>query len=303
MYDYINGNLGQIGVSLFFILSGASLMYNYSENFSLKKFYKKRWLAIFPMYYIAWLSAVLFYMYRFYSLNPFCVQRAPWTIVLTVLGVDGYLCSIIPNYYLLGEWFLGCIILMYLLFPVIRLLIKMNPILILCLYTLIYILIVQFYSLKFNIEFFLFTRLLEFIFGMVLIECGNKVNKYLAIICLLIVVLFNCLFINIPQMYKTTIMGVSLFIVLMYIGKNLGAKGNIIFRYISKLSYAIFLCHHIVIDQVCTRFENRLFGIIETYVVLIISIVIIFIIANFLWNFNERVTSVLRRCFMKENKI
>ena len=138
---------------------------------------------------------------------------------------------------------------------------------------------------------------------MVLIECGNKVNKYLAIICLLIVVLFNCLFINIPQMYKTTIMGVSLFIVLMYIGKNLGAKGNIIFRYISKLSYAIFLCHHIVIDQVCTRFENRLFGIIETYVVLIISIVIIFIIANFLWNFNERVTSVLRRCFMKENKI
>lgn len=47
MYDYINGNLGQIGVSLFFILSGASLMYNYSENFSLKKFYKKDGLQFF----------------------------------------------------------------------------------------------------------------------------------------------------------------------------------------------------------------------------------------------------------------
>lgn len=33
-YEYKNGNLGQIGVSLFFILSGASLMYVYGGNTS-----------------------------------------------------------------------------------------------------------------------------------------------------------------------------------------------------------------------------------------------------------------------------
>ena len=38
-YDYLNGNLGQIGVSLFFILSGASLMFTYSKSLDIKKYF------------------------------------------------------------------------------------------------------------------------------------------------------------------------------------------------------------------------------------------------------------------------
>lgn len=292
LYNYKNGNLGQIGVSLFFILSGASLMYNYGDKLSLKKYYTKRWLAIFPMFYLAWISATLFYMFRFFSLNPFCVDREPWTITLTILGLDGYLCSLIPNYYLLGEWFLGCILIMYVFFPLIRFLFKkVNPWFILFGYAAIYLLIVANYNLDFSIEYFVFTRLLEFIFGMFLIEHGNKVNTVSVLISGSVVTLWNCVYINIPQMCKTTIMGISLYIILMFIGQKLDKNGNFFFRYVSKLSYAIFLCHHIVIDQICTRFDGRMYGKHETYVILLMSFIMIFFVATLLYNLHEKTIS------------
>lgn len=292
---YKNGNLGQIGVSLFFILSGASLMYNYGENICIKEYAKKRWLGIFPMYYIAWGCAVFFYMFRYYSLNPFCIVREKWTIILTFLGLDGYLCDVIPNYYLLGEWFLGCILIMYVLFPFLRKIMnRFNPLLVLLGYMIIYIIVVQNYNLDFNIEFFVFTRLLEFIFGMVLIKYIKKVNIWIFGISLGVVILWLSLYININQMYKTTIMGMSLYVVFMFLGQVMGKKGHIIFGYISKYSYAIFLCHHIVLDQICTRFDHKLYGEKETYVILGICMIIIFLVAKLLFCLHKKVIEVFK---------
>ena len=117
-YDYLNGNLGHIGVSLFFIISGVGLSYTYGDQLNLKIYYKKRWLGIFPMFYLSWIVGILYYFFRYQSLNPFCIEREHWTFILTLLGMDGYMVDLIPNYYILGEWFLGCIILIYLVFPV-----------------------------------------------------------------------------------------------------------------------------------------------------------------------------------------
>ena len=44
-------------------------------------------------------------------------------MLFSVLGLDGYLCNqgLIPfDFYKLGEWFLGCIIILYLIYPLIR---------------------------------------------------------------------------------------------------------------------------------------------------------------------------------------
>lgn len=40
-----------------------------------------------------------------------------WTLVLSVLGLDGYALPYTPTFYKVGEWFLGCLILLYVLFP------------------------------------------------------------------------------------------------------------------------------------------------------------------------------------------
>lgn len=177
-YDYKNGNLGQIGVSLFFIISGAGLMLSNKENFNLKHFFNKRIFSLFPMFYLAYFLVTCYYFIRYASLNPFGVMRGKASFVWTILGMDGYLAPLIPNYYLLGEWFLGCIILLYCLFPVLRyLLIKMNKYVSILLVGLIYIITVQFYPFEnYPIEFFVIARMLEFFFGMFVIMYIPKIK-------------------------------------------------------------------------------------------------------------------------------
>ena len=114
---YANGSMGHIGVSLFFILAGASLMYSSMEKLDLKQYFKKRFLAIFPIY---WTVYSAFFVYNYLIKRVFTFDKPLWRLLLSVIGMDGYLNYLIPNYYLLGEWFIGCILLIYLMFPFLR---------------------------------------------------------------------------------------------------------------------------------------------------------------------------------------
>lgn len=50
--------LGDFGVSLFFILSGAAMFRTYGEReVSLGAFYRKRFLSLYPMFWLAWFAA------------------------------------------------------------------------------------------------------------------------------------------------------------------------------------------------------------------------------------------------------
>lgn len=49
-----------------------------------------------------------------------------WRFVLTLIGMDGYLSEYGSGFYVLGEWFLGFIVLFYIIFPLLRYLLKKN---------------------------------------------------------------------------------------------------------------------------------------------------------------------------------
>ena len=117
LYTFANGSWGSVFVTAFFIVSGMLLYYNYEEGINLKKYYIKRWKSIYPMFYIAYLS--FFIGKLFYYGTPFYKDKK-WSYIFTILGFDGYLYSNTTTYYILGEWFLGAIIILYILFPVIR---------------------------------------------------------------------------------------------------------------------------------------------------------------------------------------
>lgn len=59
-------------------------------------------------------------------LFDFCLHKGianynpKWTIIFTFLGIDGYISRIVPNFTLVGEWFLRALLIMYLFFPFIR---------------------------------------------------------------------------------------------------------------------------------------------------------------------------------------
>lgn len=115
LHTHSNGDFGGIFVGIFFLISGGMLYRNNRDIPSLKRFYFKRWKSIFPMFYITWLYYYLDNVIR--TGTPFYGGK-PWALVLTLLGLDGYLAYRIDGYYIVGEWFLGAIVLLYALYPV-----------------------------------------------------------------------------------------------------------------------------------------------------------------------------------------
>lgn len=107
---------GPIAVSCFFMVSGAALIYRYRETFSLKEFYKKRFFGLYPLFWLAYLFAFLDFFYRVKSMPG----GPKINFLLSVVAMDGYFNGYIPTFYMLGEWFLGAIVILYILFPLYR---------------------------------------------------------------------------------------------------------------------------------------------------------------------------------------
>ncbi|HXI91793.1 MAG TPA: acyltransferase [Blastocatellia bacterium] len=117
--------VGDVGVTLFIMLSGASLMSSARAGEKYGAFLYRRGMAIFPSYWIAYLAvtAALFFVRGSLQGNG-----EPWKIPLTVIGIDGFLGSLTNSYYyLVGEWFLGFILLTYLFFPILSKLVSRYP--------------------------------------------------------------------------------------------------------------------------------------------------------------------------------
>lgn len=104
-FVHANGDFGQIGVNLFWLLSGAVMILNYQEHFDIRHYYKRRILSILPLYWLTWLA---FYTYFMITSGWLPIWKLdPVRLLLTVLGVDGYISSVTWTYFLVGEWFTG----------------------------------------------------------------------------------------------------------------------------------------------------------------------------------------------------
>lgn len=113
--------LGEIGNSLFFILSGASLMLRKSKDEIRNpfQFWFKRAKALYPAFWIAFVGATCahFLHYKWVSNEPLHM------ILWSIFGMDGYAMNrgwSTGAFYQIGEWYLGCILLCYLFWPLIR---------------------------------------------------------------------------------------------------------------------------------------------------------------------------------------
>ena len=109
--------LGDFGSSLFFIVSGASLALTVPQEQSPWQFYKKRVKAVFPLFWLAW---VVCFSIRFLSQPGYYTGAKTITLVLTFLGLDNFAVAagwVGMDFACVGEWFLGSILFLYLLFP------------------------------------------------------------------------------------------------------------------------------------------------------------------------------------------
>lgn len=292
---FYSDNLGMIGVTLFFILSGASLMYNYGDKIDLKKYAKKRFLGIYPMF---WIAYILVFVYIFYG-----CKKIIWDVPLYKLGfsffaMDGYLSCYTDTFYLIGEWFLGCIVLIYILFPIFRKLINKYPKIFFILSTIVNFGILMFYRNGImQLDKNLFVCAYSFILGMYIIKYLKNIKLWHMLVALVIAIISFIIKVE-DQNIKVllaNIVGYTLFIVLAYIGQKINNQTiQRIFGKIGKYSYAIFLVHHYIIMKIESTFTNTNLRVSETFLLYITCWIVIGIFAKLLYIINGKVLNLFK---------
>ena len=276
--SYFGAYLGDIGVSLFFMISGASLMLS-NENTSVKDFYKKRFFNIYPMYWIAFGTTTLL---SFLLCKSFPMSKL-YYLLFSILGMDGYLGTLgMPggSFYQVGEWFLGCIILLYLTWPLLLAGFKKAPVL-----TWIITLTISFcLSRKNNIWFFV--RFPEILFGMSTVKYRWDKRPIVMLLVATSGALASYILYQrgiIWNFLWVSIFCVFLFTILLNISQLI--KNELINSFLVKISgltYPIFLVHHWIIHNLVTGFDLSAFPYRYTVVLFITYVCITLGTAAFL---------------------
>ena len=245
--------IGDFGVSLFLIISGASLMYVYEEKLDLKTFYKKRFLNIFPMFWIAYVIAFLLYFYR----NGNIGAAPKRNIIFSILGMDSYLAELgMQTFVRVGLWFLGFIIIVYLFFPLLRKGVNDYCKITIVIVGILYICSVLFLKNYCNPTIILTTRLPEIVFGMIFVKYIKNVNPYVAILSLGVCIANTVLKPTFSSNIQTTYVGIAAFLVLVFIAKYVKWKAvKNICSVICKYSYPCFIVHFQILHRVTSHFD------------------------------------------------
>lgn len=296
--------IGSVGVSLFLIVSGAALHYTSPKNLSLKTFYWKRFKNIYPMFWIAFIIGT---MYMFLVNGGHLHATAPAkNIIFSILGVDGLAATMgVSTFYLLGEWFLGFIIIFYLIFPLLHWGVVNKPVPTAVAIAIIYFIMIVIVGpeLTFPNAVLVPTRFPELAFGMYLIQYRDKIRYWWAIPAL-ITLGISSLKPDFNEDVATTFVGISLFVVLIAIAQviqKLNAQITMAaFELISKYSYAIFLVHHVIIVRVYQSLTYWTFTPLQLYILFLANCLIIFLAAFALYKLNDNVMAFFTKAFARK---
>ena len=120
IFDYLLS--GARAVQLFFMITGLTtfmVLDSPKPGASVRNYYKRRWLAIFPTYIL--MSIAYMFLGHGYSLIKMGESRVPFTLgalLLNILGLNGLspqYINIVP-----GGWYIGIVTIYYILAPFIR---------------------------------------------------------------------------------------------------------------------------------------------------------------------------------------
>ena len=293
-------SVGALGVSLFLIISGAALTLTYRRPINLKRFYWKRFLNIYPMFWIAWLLAT-FYFALISNGRPPHVGPAR-TFIFTLLGVDGLALNFhFRTMYLLGEWFIGFIVLYYLIFPLLLWAIDRFPVItgvvLLAAYAATVVIMPRYFP-DYPSSMVLTTRLPELAFGSYFVLYVRRVHGATVIPAAAVLAISAMLPEEIPEDVATTLVGISAFLILVVIGRYVAIQPvRALVSLIARYSYPIFLVHHVVILLVIQKVNVYGFYPIQRYMLLAAECVIIFALSVALVRVADIVVAFVTKAF------
>ena len=223
------------------------------DHWNLTDYFRRRFRSVYPSFLTAFLCLYLLIAIRRSSLFYLGTR---WTLLLSFAGLDGYFSSAFQTYYLVGEWFLGGMILLYLIYPVIRCLLRHRY------STWIYVsalLLVFYLTADFNLLAVsplanIFSCMISFTAGIfferfVRRESG-KVQGYVLLINALILLAFTVLKgkTDISESVPLHLAGFLLFQCLYQFGTFIrDGKGR--WKITAAYTYEFYIVHHVILDK------------------------------------------------------
>lgn len=254
---FANGSMGHFGVPLFFILSGYSLQLRWAGRFAWKPYLKSRFLSILPAYWLGFGVLFLYTDILHGALNP---DIPLGNLAFTAIGMDGYLAGVVPTFYKIGEWFVGCILLLYFCFPLLQKALEKWPVWLGVSVLVLFLPWVYYGRPLVAMEHCFITRIPEFLLGMYLAKYRDAVQLdrwgwlgFFPLAFLWVVPL------GWPEPVRTLLVGASAFPAVYWLCSLV--KNRWVCRAAQTLagySYAVFLVHHVTLDIV---FRPRLTGV------------------------------------------
>ena len=289
LVSFANGYVGEMLVTVFFVMSGAVLYYNHPQVEKPIAFYKKRARSIYPGFYLCF---GFFYLVN--VLTTKCLfylpDVAPWKLLFSLLGVDGYLLDtglsvFAPNWYLVGEWFLGALLLLYLVYPLLCRGLQTKTTTLCTAGAAVLLFLLQAFADCFLIKGFrgFFSCLFAFLAGMLLIRHQKVLLRPTCIAAAGLVFLILLLVkLPLPSALVTNLCGIACFLLLYGLG-SVVMKGKVserLSRYVAGISFPVFLLQHKLIGYVQTLWNPD--GIGKALAILGLTILLIFAFAQIL---------------------
>lgn len=288
--EYLNIHIATLGVSLFFLISGTTLMISNYSKFSVKAFYKRRIIRLFLPFYVTYVAYYILLKLTEPGKLIFNGIIPKYSILWTVLGMDGYLSTCgIATFHLgsIGEWFLGVIILLYIMFPFFRKMFIKNKHLTMLIMTVLYVTVVLKYHGKVVPWQSIWIKMYDFLVGMYMalnIKNLEKHRKKVMAGCIFILAIWLCSPVSIPIPLVISILIFSLAVYLLFFELEpifilIPQKGKRLINWISSLTFEIFLAHHAIIyyidDRIKVNSSLQIWGLIFLELIIIMLFAII----------------------------
>ena len=297
-----NMNLGMIACGLFVLISGATLALKGREEEPIS-FYKKRLIRVLIPFYIAY---IIYFIIKAITYKTIFIYGGipKWRFIFTLFGIDEYLSANGVRTFSLGigEWFLGCILLCYLVYPFLYKAHRKNK------YLTFVVMTIWFLFINYNYSSFNFVipshmnflcQIYNFYLGIVLIDKATlpKLKKWLLVITIPIIAFFYFYkpVIMMPDNIKTTIVLVAIFISFYELEDVISSFAwlRTFTVFFNKISLEIYLVHHFVIYQVDYMLGYRQLNGIETLMVIVFDLVMTVVLAIIVEKLSEKVYGLM----------
>lgn len=305
--SYANGGWGCVGTTVFFILSGYVLRMKYKKTGNLLTFYKKRWLSIYPMFYVAFLCS---WIYIAIDTGTILYNGAASKLKYTLLGIDGYVVywKISTYYRGVGEWFTAIIVAIYILYPLINLIFAKAKVFGTILLAVLYlgnVFLDPFAPVPVDAN--LLTGLFMFWIGMLIEEYSEQIRKQLKLLVAFVPIGLLVILLKLPgpSLIWKNLLGIMVFMVFYLVFSRVKISGiaQHFVTYLSSIAFAVYLTHHFILVTWKPYVAGHLtsnWRMLAFYICYMIVTILCSIVINSITNFGIKLISNIFKILKKQ---